>query len=51
MKVLVTGAAGFVAKNLIVRLEELQGFEVVRFARQTLEADLPGLLAGVAGGG
>lgn len=47
MKILVTGAAGFVAKNLIVRLEELQGFEVVRFARQTLEADLPGLLAGV----
>ena len=35
MKVLITGANGFVAKNLIVRLGELDGFETVTFSRQT----------------
>ena len=44
MKILVTGAAGFVARNLIVRLEELPGFEVVRFAREMSDSDLPVLL-------
>ena len=47
MKILVTGAAGFVARNLIVRLEELPGFEVVRFTREMSDSDLPVLLAGV----
>ena len=45
MKILVTGADGFIARNLIVRLGELPGFEVLRFARQTPEAALPGLVA------
>ena len=35
MKVLITGSNGFVAKNLIVRLGELDGFETVSFSRQT----------------
>jgi len=47
MKVLVTGADGFVAKNLIVRLGELENFEVVKFSRQTSESDLPALVADV----
>ena len=45
MKILVTGADGFIAKNLIVRLGELPGFEVLRFSRQTPEEALPGLVA------
>lgn len=45
MKILVTGAEGFIAKNLIVRLGELPGFEVLRFSRQTPEEALPGLVA------
>lgn len=45
MKVLVTGADGFIAKNLIVRLGELPGFEVLRFSRQTPAEALPGLVA------
>lgn len=47
MKVLVTGAEGFVAKNLIVRLGELESFEVVKFSRQTPEKDLPALVADI----
>lgn len=47
MKILVTGAAGFVAKNLIVRLRELQGFEPVSFTRETPQEDLPKLAAEV----
>lgn len=45
MKVLVTGADGFIAKNLIVRLGELQDFEVLRFSRQTPVEALPELVA------
>ncbi|HIE00587.1 MAG TPA: SDR family oxidoreductase [Thiotrichaceae bacterium] len=44
MKVLVTGAEGFIAKNLIVRLNELEGFEVKKYSRQTPEENLPGLV-------
>jgi UDP-2-acetamido-2,6-beta-L-arabino-hexul-4-ose reductase len=33
MRVLVTGSRGFVGKNLVVRLGELQGFEVLCFDR------------------
>jgi UDP-2-acetamido-2,6-beta-L-arabino-hexul-4-ose reductase len=47
MKVLVTGAEGFVAKNLIVRLGELENFEVVKFSRQTPEKDLSTLVANI----
>lgn len=47
MKVLVTGAEGFVAKNLIVRLGELEGFELVKFSRQTPENELSALVADI----
>lgn len=33
MRVLVTGSRGFIGKNLVVRLSELAGFEVLRFDR------------------
>lgn len=47
MKVLVTGTEGFIAKNLLVRLGELNGFEVVKFSRQTPEKELPILVQNV----
>lgn len=47
MKALVTGADGFVAKNLIVRLGELEDFDVVKFSRQTPESELPSLVADI----
>lgn len=47
MKVLVTGCEGFIAKNLIVRLGELQNFEVVKFSRQTPDKDLHALVADI----
>lgn len=47
MKVLVTGAEGFVAKNLIVRLGELENIEVVKFSRQIPENELPALVADI----
>ncbi|MGF2735347.1 UDP-2-acetamido-2,6-beta-L-arabino-hexul-4-ose reductase [Marinobacter sp. DUT-1] len=47
MKVLVTGANGFIGKNLQMHLEEKGGFEMVPFTREHTEQDLPGLLEGV----
>ncbi|MAC23640.1 capsular polysaccharide biosynthesis protein CapF [Marinobacter sp.] len=47
MKVLVTGADGFIGKNLQLHLEEKKGFEVVPFTREHNEQDLAGLLCGV----
>lgn len=47
MKVLVTGAEGFIAKNLLVRLGELNGFEAVKFSRQTHEEELSTLVQDV----
>jgi UDP-2-acetamido-2,6-beta-L-arabino-hexul-4-ose reductase len=56
MRVLVTGADGFIAKNLIVRLEELKCFDILRFSRDSnikslaslvLKADIVIHLAGV----
>ena len=47
MKVLITGANGFVAKNLIVRLGELDSLEIVAYTRQTPEQQLSGMLADV----
>jgi UDP-2-acetamido-2,6-beta-L-arabino-hexul-4-ose reductase len=47
MKVLVTGSNGFVAKNLMVRLGELEGFETVTFSRETPETQLPDLVSDI----
>lgn len=47
MRVLVTGAEGFIARNLIVRLGELPQFEVVTFSRQMPGSELPALAADV----
>ena len=46
MKALVTGAGGFIAKNLIVHLQE-QGIESVQFTRSMALSDLAGVLGGV----
>lgn len=40
MKVLVTGSKGFIGKNLVVRLGELEGFEVIEFSRVHSLTDL-----------
>jgi UDP-2-acetamido-2,6-beta-L-arabino-hexul-4-ose reductase len=47
MKVLITGSNGFIAKNLIVRLGELEGFETVTFSRQTPEKQLPDIVSNI----
>lgn len=47
MKVLVTGADGFIGKNLCVTLQRRDDVEVVKFTRESNSADLPGLVAGV----
>lgn len=47
MRVLVTGANGFIAKNLIVRLNELNIFDVVLLYRETSEEHLSELVKGV----
>ncbi|MGB3807124.1 MAG: NAD-dependent epimerase/dehydratase family protein [Erythrobacter sp.] len=44
MKILVTGADGFVGRNLAVRLAELDGFEVLPFTRGTDAQDLRALV-------
>ena len=48
MKVLITGAGGFVGKNLQQHLAERKDVEVVCFTRANTAADLPRLLEGVA---
>lgn len=45
MKVLVTGANGFIGKNLIVHLQERAGIEVLRFVRGESFDDLAGKVA------
>jgi len=45
MKVLVTGSGGFVGKNLIARLHERAGIEVLPFTRNCSEGDLAALAA------
>ena len=40
MRILVTGSRGFVGKNLVVRLGELAGFEVLRFDRDDVLSTL-----------
>ena len=41
MRVLVTGANGFIGKNLLVHLAERKDIEVVCFTREHSEAELP----------
>ena len=45
MRVLVTGAEGFIAKNLVVRLGELSDFEVIKAVRSDSEDNLRAKLA------
>ena len=47
MKVLITGADGFIGKNLALHLSERKDVQVVCFARTNAEADLPTLLQDV----
>ncbi|MBS1158793.1 MAG: putative dependent epimerase/dehydratase, involved in polysaccharide biosynthesis [Proteobacteria bacterium] len=47
MKVLITGAAGFVGRNLQLFLAERRDIEVICFDRTDSVADLPALLEGV----
>jgi UDP-2-acetamido-2,6-beta-L-arabino-hexul-4-ose reductase len=47
VKILITGAEGFIARNLRLRLAEEGGFEVVPFSRGTPAEALPELLQGV----
>ena len=47
MRVLVTGANGFIGKNLQMHLRERGGVEIVPFTREHIETDLPDLLKGV----
>jgi UDP-2-acetamido-2,6-beta-L-arabino-hexul-4-ose reductase len=47
MKVLITGAGGFVGKNLQLHLAERKDVEVVSFTREHSVAQLPDLLQGV----
>ncbi len=47
MKVLITGADGFIGKNLQQALGERQDLEIVRFTRAESVTNLPSLLAGV----
>jgi UDP-2-acetamido-2,6-beta-L-arabino-hexul-4-ose reductase len=44
-RVLITGAQGFIGKNLVVRLNELQRFAVAEFVRGDDVATLPALVA------
>ena len=45
MKVLVTGAEGFIGKNLLAHFAEIEDIEVLRFSRQNREQDLPELVS------
>ncbi|MCO1624116.1 capsular polysaccharide biosynthesis protein CapF [Pseudomonas putida] len=45
MKVLITGANGFVGQNLIAHLNERSDVEIMRFARGDSLSSLPGLVA------
>lgn len=47
MRVLITGANGFVGKNLQLRLNERKDVQVVRFTRNEAPGQLPDLLRGV----
>ena len=46
-RVLVTGANGFIGKNLVTRLEEMHAFTVLRFTRKDDASSLANLVAQV----
>lgn len=46
-RILITGANGFIAKTLKIRLAELPGVEVFCFSRETVPEELPVILAKV----
>jgi UDP-2-acetamido-2,6-beta-L-arabino-hexul-4-ose reductase len=47
MRILITGANGFIAKTLLVRLAEGSGHEVIPFTRANDQAELPDMIANV----
>jgi len=47
MRVLITGANGFVGQNLTTHLNEINGVEVIKYTRSNSLDELPSLLAGV----
>lgn len=47
MRVLISGANGFVGQNLTTHLNELNGVEVIKYTRSNSLDELPSLLAGV----
>lgn len=47
MRVLITGANGFIGKNLLMHLRERSSIEIVPFTREHMQSDLPSLLEGV----
>lgn len=47
MRVLVTGANGFIGKNLMIHLSELKNIDVVCFTREHSETELSAILPGV----
>lgn len=49
MKLLVTGANGFVGKNFVVHLSEMRDVEVVTFTRDNHVSELPELVSSVDG--
>ena len=44
-RILVTGANGFIGKNVVVRLKELPGFSVLTFVKQDDTSNLPNLMS------
>ncbi|MEA3587672.1 NAD-dependent epimerase/dehydratase family protein [Pseudidiomarina sp. 1APP75-27a] len=47
MKLLITGATGFVGTNLTIHLDEIDDIDYVKFTRDNTFEELPGLLEGV----
>lgn len=47
MRVLITGANGFIGKNLLLLLRERQDVEVISYTREQRVQDLPSLLEGI----